>query len=251
MRATIFLIAIISLAGTGSAQQSVMQGLRTDKPSYGLGETVSFEYAIRNDTNQVLKYSFTSGKQFDLWVLCDGGECYRLSKHMFYTQALTSLTLGPGDTKTYCARWDQKDNSGKQVGPGTFTVYAQLTPSDNAPPATSTRVQIGTKTAALVPVTIKQAITTFDALAGKMVVISAVYRGFQPNPKDSNVHDGPPETNQDWAVCDDTRCMYVVGKNPLDSTKDRGVAITVIGKLKKSAKGQVYMILQSATTGRR
>lgn len=251
MRATIFLMAIMGLAGTGLAQQNVTQGLRTDKPSYGLGETVGFEYAIRNDTNQALRYSFTSGKQFDLWVLCDGGECYRLSKHMFYSQALTSLTLGPGDTKTYRAGWDQKDNSGKQVGPGTFTVYAQLTPSDNAPQPTSARVQIGTKTAALVPVTIKQGIAAFDALDGKMVVVSAVYRGFEPNPKDSNTKDGPPETSRDWAICDDTGCMYVVGKNPLDPVKDRGTAITVICKLKKSAKGQVYMTPQSATTSKR
>ena len=250
MRTAVFVIAILSLEVVCAAQQNVMQGLRYDKPSYGLGETINFEYAIRNDDNKAINYSFTSGKQFDLWVMFDGRECFRLSKHIFYSQALTSLTLRPGQMQTYCAVWNQKDNSGKQMGPGTYTVNAQLTPTENQPTITSTRVQIGAKSAALVPVTIKQATTDFEAIKGS-VMISARYRGFRPNASDSNTKNGPPVTSSDWAICDDTGCMYVTGQNPLDASKDRDTPITVYGKLKKTSAGQVYLVLQGVSTNKK
>ena len=249
MRAAAFVMMIVWLGTACAGQQDVMQGLRSDKISYKLGETVDFEYAIRNEDNKLIRYSFSSGKQFDLWVMFDGKECYRLSRHMFYTQALSSLTLGPGQMQAYRAQWNQKDDSGKQMGPGTYTVNAQLTPTENRPPITSTRVQIGARSAALVPVTIRQAIADFDAIKGS-VMIAARYRGFRPDVSDANVKYGPPATSSDWVICDDTSCMYVTGQNPLDASKDRDTLITVFGKLKKTEQGQVYIVLQSASVNK-
>lgn len=206
---------------------------------------------MRNDSNQAVTYSFSSGKQFDIWVICDGGECFRLSRRLFYTQATTSLTLRPGDSKTYCGEWDQKDNTGTQVGPGTYSAYAQLTPSGKPPPATSARVQVGARGAKLIPMTIKEAISNIKALEGKRVMVSAVYKGSRPNPYDSNTKDGPPVTRSDWAICDKTGCMYVTGSVALDPANDKDVPITVTGKLHKTPKGQVYMILESAAVDKK
>lgn len=244
-------VAFLGLGGLCFAQQikcgDLIQGVRAERPAYGLGEKILFEFALRNDSNQTITYNFSTTKQFDLWVTRGGEESFRLSKNKVYLQMMTNVTLKPGETKTYCAEWDQKDKSRKQIGPGTYTVYAQLTPSGNKPPPTITRVQVGARGATLIPITVKEAISNFTALAGKRVLISAVYRASSPDPNDPNTRNGPPVTRSDWAIRDATGCMYVVGMVKLDPTKDTGARITVVGKLQKTAKGQVYMILESAT----
>jgi hypothetical protein len=195
MRVTLMVVALLGLSGVCFAQQvrgDLIQGLKADKPSYELGSKIRFEYAVRNDSNQAIVYSFPTAKQFDIWVMCDGKECFRLSKRMFYAQMLTSLALRPGEIKTYCGEWDQKDASGKQIGPGTYTVYAQLTPSGKPPPRVTGRVQIGTRGATLIPVSIKEAISNYTAFVGKRALIAAVYKGSRPNPNDPNTRDGPP-----------------------------------------------------------
>jgi hypothetical protein len=243
-------VAFVGLGGICFAQQTkcgnLIQGVKADKPAYSLGEKIAFQFALRNDSNQAITYKFSSSKQFDLWVTRGGEESYRLSRNRMYAQVITYVALKPGETKTYCAQWDQKDIKGKQVGPGAYTIYAQLTPTGNKPP-TSTRVQVGARGATLIPITVKEAISNFTALAGKRVLISATYRGWSPDPNDPNTKDGPPVTRSDWAIRDVTGCMYVVGMVKLDPTKDKGAGITVVGKLEKTEKGQVYMILESAT----
>ena len=250
MRAVLAVLSVAFL-GLGGTQQikcgDLIQGVKADKPAYSLGEKIAFQFAVRNDSNQAITYKFSSSKQFDLWVTRGGEETYRLSKNKVYLQMMTNVTLRPGETKTYCAEWDQKDNSRKQVGPGAYTTYAQLTPTGNKPPPTSTRVQVGARGATLIPITVKEALSNFTALAGKRVLIPAVYKGSSPDPKDPNTKDGPPVTRSDWAIRDATGCMYVVGMVNLDPTKDTGISITVVGKLEKTEKGQVYMILESAT----
>ena len=234
--------AVCSAQGVG-----LTQGVKAEKPAYLLGGKILFQYVISNNSRQALTYNFSSAKQCDVWVARGEQEVFRLSANKAYAQVLTSLTLKPGDTRTFCAEWNQKDSSNKQVGPGSYTIYAQLTPTGAKPPQTSGHVQIGIRGAVLVPVTIKDALSTFDALSGKKVTISAVFKGWSPNLNDANTNDGPPVTRSDWAICDETGCMYVVGKTDLDPTKDSGKKIIVIGKLAKTSKGQVYMMLGSMT----
>lgn len=242
------IVAVLGLCAIAVAQeQNLVQDVKTEKTAYGLGDTVQFQYAVHNGALQPVVYEFSSAKQFDVWVMRGDTEIFRFSKDRMYAQVLTSLTISCGETKSFCAQWDQRDYTGNLVGPGVYTVYAQLTPTKNPPPASSGRVQIGLRGAVLVPVTVQEAITNFAGLSGKRVRISGVYRGWSPDPNDSNTRPGPPVTRSDWAISDDTGSMYMVGKVDLDPQKDAGTRITVIGKLEKTSKGQVYLILESAT----
>ena len=243
-----FVVLAMALVAGGAGADNLMQGVKCEKPGYGLGEKIVCQYSVRNEGSLPVVYSFPSAKQFDLWVTRgDDVELFRLSKNKVYAQVLTRFALAPGETKTFCAEWNQKDIKGKQVGPGTYKVYARLTPSKNRPPSTTCRVVVGGKGAALAPVTIRQAISLAGQVPNSRVSISATYRGWSPEPNDPNTKDGPPVTRSDWAIRDDTGCMYVVGTADLDRTKDMGAKVTVVGRLKKSAKGQVYLVLESAT----
>jgi hypothetical protein len=247
MRWMLVLLAMAMVTG-GASADNLMQGVKCEKPGYSLGEKIVCQYSVRNEGCLPAVYSFPSAKQFDLWVTRgDDVELFRLSRNKVYAQVLTSFALAPGETKTFRAEWNQKDIKGSQVGPGAYTVHARLTPSKNPPPSTKCRVVVGGKTAALAPVTIRQAISLAGQLPDSRVSICATYRGWSPEPNDPNTKDGPPVTRSDWAICDGTGCMYVVGTADLDRTKDMGAKVTVIGRLKRNDKGQVYLVLESAT----
>lgn len=241
------IVALATALAAGGAGADLVQGVKCEKPGYGLGEKVVINYSIRNDGCKPLVYNFPTTKQFDVWITRgDSEELFRLSKNKLYAQMLTSIRLAPGETKTFRAEWDQKDSKGDQVGPGTYTICAQLTPSSNRPAPTKCRVVIGGKTAALAPVTIRQAISLASEAPDTRVSINATYKGWTPSPNDPNTKDGPPVTRSDWAICDGTGCMYVVGAVDLNPSKDIGAQVSVIGRLKKTDKEQVYLVLESA-----
>lgn len=256
----VFIVSIIAAlsAGASLAQldsfASLSQGVKADRPAYGLGEPLTLQFAIRNNSSGNTVLNFPTAKQFDIWVTQGDGDVFRASHDQTYAQSRTSLTLRPGETKTFTATWNQQDiTAHKQVGPGVYTINAQLMASGkNSPPVTTGRVRIGgpSARAALVPVTICEAIANAPANLGRKVMISATYRGTAPSPDNSNTKAGPPVTPNDWAICDATGCMYVTGTVTLDPTKDVGTSLTVVGRIARTDQGQVYLILQSATTSR-
>ncbi len=246
MRWMLVLLAI-ALVGKSAIADNLIQGVKTEKPAYILGEKIVCQFSIHNSGSQIITYEFPSARQFDLWVTRgDEIDIFRLSKDKAYSPTATAITLCADETKTFCAEWNQKDLKGNPVGPGTYIICAQLTPSKTAPPSTSCKVVLGGKGAALAPISIKQAISLADSAPKSRISITATYRGWSAIPNDPNTKDGPPVTRSDWAICDDTGCMYVVGAVDLDPSKDIGTKVTVVGKLKKNAKGQVYIVLENA-----
>ena len=251
-RWSLFLAAVVAIgivsshaAGQPAVCEGVLQGAKPGQSVYPLGEPVDLVYAVRNPCDQPVIYTFSSAKQFDFWVKRGGVEIFRYSRGMMYAQVITSLALQPGETKNFEARWNQKDNKGNDVGPGVYEVYAQLTPMKNAPPAVKTQVRLGNVMMAVAQMTVREAIAHIGGLAGRKVQISGTYRGWQSNGGEANTKGGPPVTRSDWVICDATGCMYVTGPSNLDPLRDVGARITVVGKVEKTAKGQVYMVLDS------
>lgn len=248
--ASLSIAAAMAAASAAAAQTggpNLLQGVKAQKSPTPLGQPVEFVYAIRNRGSQPVTYTFSSAKQFDVWVKLGDKEIFRHSKGRVYATAITRLTLRPGETKTFAARWDQRDEKGNQVGPGVYTVFAQLTPVKDAPPATSAKFELGGAGAALIPLTVREAISRAPSLKDKKVAIAALYRGLQPDPKDPNTKPGPPATKDDWVICDHTGCMFVTGAVQLDPEKDAGARITVTGLVRTTPKGQVYLVLDRAT----
>jgi len=244
----VFAAVLVCLACIAEAQESdvLLQGLKSESDAYSLGAKVKFAYVIRNRTNDPLTYNFTSSKQWDMWIDRAGKEVFRFSRGRAYLTVLTSFTLEPNESKTFEIEWDQRDNEGRQVGPGVYEVYAQLTPAQNPPPSTRTKLRVGGAIAAIVSVTIGEAIKRYAEIGERRVRIRATYKGWQPDAAEPNVKDGPPVTRSDWAICDPSGCMYVFGKIDLSPTEDVGQKVTVVGRLQKTSKGQVYLLLETA-----
>lgn len=231
---------------------ALLQQVMTSRNAYPLGAKVTLDYGIKNRTNSPITYNFSSGKKYDIWIMLGNTEVYRMSRGRMYTQALTSLAIAPGETKTFSVQWDQKDQNGKQVGPGTYVVYAQLTPMKNPPPPTQTTFQIGNADAVLVSATVKDAIRNYTRWSDRDMQITGTYQGTQPNETDPNTKLGPPVKSSDWIICDKTGCMYVTGTAEgfkLDPGKDVGTKVTLIGRLMRTEKGQVYLKLAAANMG--
>ncbi len=245
----LFVLIGILLIKNSTAQPvnngALLQDLKPEKSGYELGSSVTIQFGIQNTGKQPITYKFPSSKVYDLWITRADKEVYRLSKCRAYAMVITALTLQPCETRTFDTLWNQKDNDGNAVGPGTYYVYAQLTPSENQPPPASSTIQIGTRGAVVVPLSVQDAIQHAERFEGRTVHIIATYRGWQPNSNDSNVQGGPPVSRDDWAICDSTACMYVHGNIGLDPVKDLDTKVDLMGKLVKTTKGQVYLDMET------
>lgn len=241
------LLSSASIPSHELCADGLLQGVKASADNYALGKPVELTFAIRNTTDKPITYTFSSGKQFDLWITLADSQIYTLSKNRVYLQMVTTLTLQPDETKNFTATWDQKDDSGKEVGPGSYIVKAQLIPQGRKLPAVSAAFTIGKKTAALVPLTVKEVIQRAKELDNRRVLIDCTFKGYRPDPNDPNIKSGPPVTRSDWAICDSTGCMYVTGRIELDPEKDIDKEISVTGKVKSTDKGQVYLIVENVS----
>ena len=222
---------------------ALYQSVSATKSTYAPGEAITFVYTVTNNGDSAIVYNFRTGKQFDVWVTHQGQEVFRQSRGKMYTQMVSNLTLQPGASKEFKATWDPR-KSGITFLNGPCVVHAQLQPSTKAPPEVTSSFSIGGGDDIVVPVTVSEAIRRSTELAGKNVSISAVYLGWKGDPNDANLKGGPPLTRGDWIITDSSGSMYVSGATDLDPNKDVGTRVNVIGKLSKTAKGQVYVVAQ-------
>jgi hypothetical protein len=226
--------------GAGSGQQ-VLGGVKTDKRDYKIGEPVKITFIVENRGKDDAVLRFTSGQRFDMWAEKDGNEVWRWSRGKLFTQALGSITLKPGERATFDATWDQKDTSDKQVDPGAYSVFAQLTTSKPRPTPVQVKFTIGVAPAAVQPATVGTIAKTARASSGKLVQLQGTYLGFKPTPNSPNCRVGQPKTRSDWAFKDLTGCIYVTGIYRLDPVKDVGKKITVSGYVRVTDKGLPYI----------
>jgi hypothetical protein len=102
----------------------------TDKPEYALGEPVQLTLRVRNASPFTVTVTMPTGQDFDFIVrTLAGPEVWRWSHDQAFTQAVREVTFAPGETKTFTASWDQRDNDGQPVGPGFYAVTGVFTSS--------------------------------------------------------------------------------------------------------------------------
>lgn len=87
-------------------------------------EGVTFSLVVSNGGDAPITYQFFTGQEYDFAVNSGEVEVWRWSREMMFIQSLHNLTLLPGETLTYEEFWDYRDNSGKRVPPGTYTLRA-------------------------------------------------------------------------------------------------------------------------------
>jgi hypothetical protein len=89
-------------------------------------DRMSIDLTVTNPTSRTIVLPFNSGQQFDVEVLQEGRVIWNWAHDRSFTQALSEMTMRPGDKQSYAARWNFEDNDGRRVPPGRYTVRGIL-----------------------------------------------------------------------------------------------------------------------------
>jgi len=109
--------------------------ITTPCPSNEVTAVAKATFTVSNGSATSQSWSFRTGCQFDLELVAASGLVVkRVSDDRVCTQALTSVTLAPGQSRTWTADVALADRDGLQLD-GSFTARARLIPSTSAGPA--------------------------------------------------------------------------------------------------------------------
>lgn len=108
--------------------RNTIRCITTPCPSNGKTAVAKFDYTVTNGTQTSQTWQFSSGCQYDLTVSDGSGRSVRaVSEGRFCTQALTSVTIAPGQSKTWSGQLELVDRDGLLLD-GSFTAKATLIP---------------------------------------------------------------------------------------------------------------------------
>jgi len=129
----LFLMALTVVVPAGAQkplrlQQAVQWQVVPEQRVVEVGKPVVFILEVRNASGAPMELRFSSGKQFDVLVYKQGewSERWQWSRGKMFTMGFTSIRLNFGEVRRFRVEWDQKDNEGRQVPPGTYRVEAIL-----------------------------------------------------------------------------------------------------------------------------
>lgn len=106
----------------------VVRGLQytifTDKSTYRLGEEVLITLIKTNITRSPITLRYSTAQRFDFIIRRSqtGREVWRWSRGRSFAQVTSQVILRPGESQVFRARWDQTNNQGRLVEPGTFII---------------------------------------------------------------------------------------------------------------------------------
>lgn len=104
-------------------------------PSNEVTAVAQATYSVTNVGKTSQTWQFSSGCQFNVELFNQAGQSVKsLAETRFCTLALTSVTLAPGETKTWTTEVELEDRDGAQLD-GAFTAKASLIPRLTAPRA--------------------------------------------------------------------------------------------------------------------
>jgi intracellular proteinase inhibitor BsuPI/copper amine oxidase-like protein len=110
-----------------TAGSGLLLTLTADRKTYSVGAPVRLSMSISNPARTTIALQFSSGQHYDFEVRRGRETIWRWSAGRMFTQALTTLTVGPGERRVYSETWNQRDNNGQPVPAGTYTAIATLT----------------------------------------------------------------------------------------------------------------------------
>ncbi|MBI4566985.1 MAG: hypothetical protein HY719_01160 [Planctomycetes bacterium] len=132
-------ITIGSSTGTGTVDVKfdLKDAAGASQSVFAAGDKITFELVATNNSTTTASLVFPSSQQFDFSVQTRSClSCglpvlliWQWSYGKAFTQAFTSVTLAPGQSKTFSAVWDQTDNTRMPVGGGDYSASGQLTVS--------------------------------------------------------------------------------------------------------------------------
>ncbi|HBQ28774.1 MAG TPA: hypothetical protein DD719_05150 [Desulfotomaculum sp.] len=96
--------------------------LTTEKARFLRREPILFTLTKLNITSAPVTLNYRSSQRFDFVVLKDNQEIWRWSEDQFFAQVMERISIRPGEAQIFSALWDQRDNSGQLVAPGSYIV---------------------------------------------------------------------------------------------------------------------------------
>jgi len=107
---------------TASAPQPIMAGRYETRANYEIKEDkVVFDFELFSHYTRPTELTFSSGQQFEITITDeDGNEVYRYSDGKFFTLALITRTINPGESLKWQDEWDMTNKDGEKVGPGKY-----------------------------------------------------------------------------------------------------------------------------------
>lgn len=148
MKKLILFIALLTIAGCGTAEQNVNGNSGGDtsqevtNPSIDLADFETnvkvnktngkaiFTLSFTNKGEEPAELTFSSGQTFEVVVKdTTGKEVYRYSIDKSFIQALQTVTVEPGDTLTYEDQWDYTI-AGERVPAGEYKVVGTIIPME-------------------------------------------------------------------------------------------------------------------------
>jgi intracellular proteinase inhibitor BsuPI len=106
------------------------------------GEAITFIVTIRNRVGVARVFSLPSSQTHDVLVYAGKDvEAWRWSSGRMFAQVITELTLSPGESRSFAITWNQTDNKGAPLSPGTYQAVGQVpagVPGSRSDPVTFT-----------------------------------------------------------------------------------------------------------------
>lgn len=96
--------------------------ITTDRSNYSRGESVRLRLVKTNITGSPISLNYRTSQRFDFVAFREGEEIWRWSDNQAFSRAVTRIILQPGGNQTFNAVWNQRDNRGRLVQPGTVTI---------------------------------------------------------------------------------------------------------------------------------
>ncbi|MCC6484357.1 MAG: hypothetical protein IT209_05860 [Armatimonadetes bacterium] len=87
---------------------------------------VSFAMTLRNTGAEAVTCHRSSSQRFEIVAEREGRAVWKWSSGRFFTAAIETFTVRPGENVTYRAEWDLTDEEGRAVKPGTYQIRAWL-----------------------------------------------------------------------------------------------------------------------------
>jgi hypothetical protein len=160
MRATSILFATLSASVLGACQSTeptpdlsqsrtdrigdLELTVITDRRTYPPGTAVGITMQVTN-LGSAITLNFNSGMQFDFSAALTASPNLTVWNYAFgrnYGQAMTAITLQPGETWEQAVSWNRQDNSGQAVPPGSYRVHGTVTSTPGVLPTGQLTVEL-------------------------------------------------------------------------------------------------------------
>ncbi|HOB89227.1 MAG: LysM peptidoglycan-binding domain-containing protein [Bacillota bacterium] len=114
---------------TGVNQVSLVQGglrhtFMVSRTTFSRGEPVRLSLSKTNVTGSPVSITYRGSQRYDFIVTRAGREIWRWSEGRFFTFAIETISVAPGERLLHIQIWNQTTNRGVPVSPGVYTVTA-------------------------------------------------------------------------------------------------------------------------------